>query len=212
MTWTARRSCSRWEPIEQGDSGDVEERTRKPLATDPRVVASMLQGAMVGVSRQDAGVRVLRKSKSKRCGRSWSCWRARISKRAARCGRPFGATLHATFHAGMAGLMRMLLRPAEPADAMAVARVHVRSWQAAYRGLLPDAYLDGLRPEDRAARYDFATEDVRAAGDDGCDRRWRDLRVCYDVTGARLRMCRSMASCARSMSIRSGGDAVWARR
>jgi GNAT superfamily N-acetyltransferase len=45
---------------------------------------------------------------------------------------------------------------------MHVAQVHVRSWQAAYRGLLPDEYLDGLRPEDRAARYDFATEDVRA--------------------------------------------------
>lgn len=53
----------------------------------------------------------------------------------------------------------MLLRLAEPADAMAVARVHVRSWQAAYRGLLPDAYLGALRPEDRAARYDFATSD-----------------------------------------------------
>jgi GNAT superfamily N-acetyltransferase len=42
---------------------------------------------------------------------------------------------------------------------MAVARVHVRSWQAAYRGLMPDAFLDQLRPEDRAARYDFATTD-----------------------------------------------------
>jgi GNAT superfamily N-acetyltransferase len=68
--------------------------------------------------------------------------------------------------------MAMLLRPAEPRDAMAVARVHVRSWQAAYRGLLPDAYLDGLRPEERAQRYDFASDDVRApatmvAMDDG---------------------------------------------
>ena len=36
----------------------------------------------------------------------------------------------------------MLLRPAEPADAMAVARVHVRAWQVAYRDLLPDDYLD----------------------------------------------------------------------
>ena len=53
----------------------------------------------------------------------------------------------------------MLLRPATPEDAMAVARVHVRSWQVAYRNLLPDAYLDQLRPEDRAARYDFATLD-----------------------------------------------------
>ncbi len=50
----------------------------------------------------------------------------------------------------------MLLRPAEPEDAMAVARVHVRSWQAAYRSLLPEEYLDGLRPEDRARGYDFS--------------------------------------------------------
>jgi len=54
----------------------------------------------------------------------------------------------------------MLLRPAQPQDSMAVARVHVRSWQAAYRSLLPDEYLDQLRPEDRAQRYDFATADT----------------------------------------------------
>ncbi|HTC94741.1 MAG TPA: GNAT family N-acetyltransferase [Terriglobales bacterium] len=53
----------------------------------------------------------------------------------------------------------MLLRLAEPEDAIAVARVHVRSWQAAYRTLLPDDYLDQLRPEDRAQNYDFATLD-----------------------------------------------------
>lgn len=49
----------------------------------------------------------------------------------------------------------MEIRPAVPEDALAVARVHVQSWQAAYRGLLPDEYLDALRPEDRAPRYDF---------------------------------------------------------
>lgn len=54
----------------------------------------------------------------------------------------------------------MLLRPADPADAMEVARVHVRSWQVGYRGLLPDAYLSSLSPEERAARYDFATLDL----------------------------------------------------
>jgi GNAT superfamily N-acetyltransferase len=53
----------------------------------------------------------------------------------------------------------MLLRRAEPEDAMAVARVHVRSWQVAYRTLLPDKHLDQLRPEDRAQSYDFATLD-----------------------------------------------------
>jgi GNAT superfamily N-acetyltransferase len=53
----------------------------------------------------------------------------------------------------------MLLRLAEPEDAIAVARVHIRSWQAAYRTLLPDDYLDQLRPEDRAQKYDFANLD-----------------------------------------------------
>jgi GNAT superfamily N-acetyltransferase len=53
----------------------------------------------------------------------------------------------------------MLLRAAESADAMSVARVHVRSWQSAYRDLLPGEYLDQLRPEDRAQRYDFESRD-----------------------------------------------------
>ena len=53
----------------------------------------------------------------------------------------------------------MLLRPAEPDDAIAVARVHVRSWQAAYRTLLPDDYLDQVRPEDRAQKYNFSSLD-----------------------------------------------------
>jgi GNAT superfamily N-acetyltransferase len=55
----------------------------------------------------------------------------------------------------------MLLRPAEPDDVLGVARVHVRSWQAAYRSLLPGDYLDGLRPEHRAARYQFGSRDPR---------------------------------------------------
>ncbi|MDE2049776.1 MAG: GNAT family N-acetyltransferase [Gammaproteobacteria bacterium] len=50
----------------------------------------------------------------------------------------------------------MNLRPAAPEDAMPVARVHVRAWQAAYRGLMPEDYLAGLRPEERARHYDFA--------------------------------------------------------
>jgi GNAT superfamily N-acetyltransferase len=49
----------------------------------------------------------------------------------------------------------MELRAARPGDELGVARVHVRAWQAGYRGLLPDAYLDALRAEERAARYTF---------------------------------------------------------
>jgi GNAT superfamily N-acetyltransferase len=53
----------------------------------------------------------------------------------------------------------MILRAAVPDDIMAVARVHVRAWQAAYRGLMPEDYLAGLRAEDRAQRYDFSSLD-----------------------------------------------------
>src|SRR3954454_1176985 len=49
----------------------------------------------------------------------------------------------------------MEIRLANSDDALAVADVHVRSWQAGYRDLLPADYLDGLRAEDRAARYDL---------------------------------------------------------
>ncbi|MGH8280093.1 MAG: GNAT family N-acetyltransferase [Gammaproteobacteria bacterium] len=45
--------------------------------------------------------------------------------------------------------VHLFFRSAEADDALAVARVHVRSWQTGYRGLLPDVYLDGLRPEER---------------------------------------------------------------
>jgi ribosomal protein S18 acetylase RimI-like enzyme len=46
------------------------------------------------------------------------------------------------------------VRPATVADAPAMGRVHIRAWQAAYRGQMPEDYLDGLRPEDRAAYWD----------------------------------------------------------
>lgn len=48
------------------------------------------------------------------------------------------------------------VRPAAPPDAPAMGRMHVRVWRAAYRGQMPDAYLDGLQPEDRAAYWDGA--------------------------------------------------------
>jgi GNAT superfamily N-acetyltransferase len=66
----------------------------------------------------------------------------------------------------------MLIRAAKIQDAMGVARVDVRSWQAAYRGILPAEFLDALKPEDRASRYTFENPDVTkpltiVAEDDG---------------------------------------------
>jgi len=43
--------------------------------------------------------------------------------------------------------MNALVRQATPHDAEAIAEVHIRSWQVAYRGQLPDHYLDHLGHE-----------------------------------------------------------------
>jgi len=56
----------------------------------------------------------------------------------------------------------VILRDAEPADAAAIARVHVRAWQAAYRGLMPEDFLDAQRPEDRESRYVLGSSDPAA--------------------------------------------------
>ena len=49
----------------------------------------------------------------------------------------------------------MILRRAVPGDEPAVAAVHARSWRAAYRGLLPDSFLDTLGPGHFEHRYTF---------------------------------------------------------
>ncbi|HEY5784836.1 MAG TPA: GNAT family N-acetyltransferase [Microlunatus sp.] len=50
----------------------------------------------------------------------------------------------------------LVVRPAEAADAVAMARVNVRSWQETYRGLMSDAVLDD--PDLLTARERFWTE------------------------------------------------------
>jgi len=42
-----------------------------------------------------------------------------------------------------------IVRPLNLGDAEAVARIHVDSWRAAYRGLMPADVLDGLSPRNR---------------------------------------------------------------
>jgi len=64
----------------------------------------------------------------------------------------------------------MRVRKADPSDAQALARVHVGTWRATYRGIVPDAYLDALdygRSEarwrenlERAALRESASEGV----------------------------------------------------
>jgi GNAT superfamily N-acetyltransferase len=53
----------------------------------------------------------------------------------------------------MSTTAREQVRRAVPGDAEQLAVVHVRSWQGAYRGLLPQPFLDGLDPAGRAGRW-----------------------------------------------------------
>ena len=47
----------------------------------------------------------------------------------------------------------MRIRDATIADARAIVEVYIRSWQAAYRGLMPDDFLDSLSVEDREQEW-----------------------------------------------------------
>lgn len=50
-------------------------------------------------------------------------------------------------------IIEVRVRKAETSDARATAGVHVRAWQAAYRGLLPDELLDRLSVEERERNW-----------------------------------------------------------
>jgi ribosomal protein S18 acetylase RimI-like enzyme len=58
--------------------------------------------------------------------------------------------------------MTVRIREAVPADARTIAEIHVRSWQAAYRGQLTDDYLEGLRAEDRLDQHRRGLEEPMA--------------------------------------------------
>ncbi len=47
----------------------------------------------------------------------------------------------------------MTVREAEIADALAIARVQVAAWQAAYRHLLPQAWLGAMSVQDRSDKW-----------------------------------------------------------
>jgi GNAT superfamily N-acetyltransferase len=50
-------------------------------------------------------------------------------------------------------LSKTNVREANVEDAAAIARVHVASWKTTYRGIVPEAYLDALDPEERTQRW-----------------------------------------------------------
>jgi GNAT superfamily N-acetyltransferase len=51
-------------------------------------------------------------------------------------------------------MVTFTVREAELGDAWEIARVHVRAWQAAYRGIVPDERLDAMTVSHRAQRWE----------------------------------------------------------
>lgn len=47
----------------------------------------------------------------------------------------------------------MEIRRAIPEDGEVIARLHVEAWRAAYRGLVPEAFLEGMDYQRRAVRF-----------------------------------------------------------
>jgi len=59
----------------------------------------------------------------------------------------------------------MPIREAILVDARAIAEIHVRAWQSAYRGQLPDGYLEALSADDRIEQHEWTIRNPR--------QRWR---------------------------------------
>jgi GNAT superfamily N-acetyltransferase len=63
--------------------------------------------------------------------------------------------------------MDVTCRPMTAADFDAVCELHVRAWQTAYRGIVPQSFLDGMDPAERARRsrgQDLSGQHVAEAG------------------------------------------------
>ncbi len=58
--------------------------------------------------------------------------------------------------------MTLRIRAGVPADCEAIARLHAESWRESYRGMMPDAYLDGPVFEDRLAHWRDILDQARA--------------------------------------------------
>lgn len=66
----------------------------------------------------------------------------------------------------MTGTLSATVRPAIIDDAEAIPRVHIASWQVAYRGQIPDAYLNGLANE-MPRRIEFWRSALQRAPEQG---------------------------------------------
>lgn len=94
--------------------------------------------------------------------------------------------------------MAVLIRPAELADARKVAELHVATWQHAYRGIVPEAYLQSLTIEKRESKWRESLE-----------KKLSELWVASDETSEQLAGWVSFGKCRDSDKSASVGE-LWA--
>ena len=97
-----------------------------------------------------------------------------------------------------------LVRPATPDDAAAIADAHVRGWQVAYRGLVPDAVLDGFDVECRAAAW----QGRLAVDPDGTPASW--TWVVEDADGTVVGFCQAGVGRDEGVAPPDGAGEVYA--
>ena len=88
------------------------------------------------------------------------------------------------------------LRPARPADAAAIARVHVETWRASYAGIVPDTYLVAMTESKQALQWNTAIRRARAP-------EAVLVAAAADLPGGRLV---GFGSCGRARRRRASGE------
>ncbi|MBR7782901.1 GNAT family N-acetyltransferase [Undibacterium luofuense] len=68
----------------------------------------------------------------------------------------------------MSSIKEVSLRRATVADAEAIAAVRVEGWQTAYRGMIPDQYLDEMLVDDHVLYWKRILQALPAAADKAC--------------------------------------------
>jgi GNAT superfamily N-acetyltransferase len=110
----------------------------------------------------------------------------------------------------------LTIRAATQADARAIAEVHIASWRAGYRGLIPDDVLAALSLEDRTAQWETILQDERTtvlvaddvAGFIAFEHDTREIRALY-VDPARFRTGVGTALLNAAHERLEGDSALW---
>jgi hypothetical protein len=97
----------------------------------------------------------------------------------------------------------MTVRPARLGDEQGIAEVHVRTWQAAYRGQVPDEFLDELSVATRIAMWRSVIADAQPPASQAfvLEESQRVVGFAHVITSQTTTLATASASSRRSTSI-----------